>query len=47
MTDGRVPAGGPGDLAVLLRDEDLLVRAAALAAPATTGCPPPYDAAAE
>lgn len=43
---GLGTVGGPGDLTVLLRDEDLLVRAAALAAPATTGCPPLYAAAA-
>ncbi|MFG3114770.1 fumarate reductase/succinate dehydrogenase flavoprotein subunit [Streptomyces sp. NPDC048197] len=43
---GLGPAGGPDDLAALLADPDPLVRAAALAALATTGCPPPYDAAA-
>ncbi|WP_328671626.1 fumarate reductase/succinate dehydrogenase flavoprotein subunit [Streptomyces sp. NBC_00322] len=33
----------PGALAPLLQDPDILVRAAALAALSTTGCPAPYD----
>ncbi|HET6357185.1 fumarate reductase/succinate dehydrogenase flavoprotein subunit [Streptomyces sp.] len=36
----------PGALAPLLQDPDILVRAAALAALSTTGCPAPYDTAA-
>ncbi|WTY68709.1 fumarate reductase/succinate dehydrogenase flavoprotein subunit [Streptomyces sp. NBC_01410] len=36
----------PGALASLLQDPDILVRAAALAALSTTGCPAPYDTAA-